>query len=164
VRHGIGTAISQRSTRYVDEAQSDWILHPLLDEALFHPDEELLGTVESAMASCQFAYGLIVERLMEVMVAKGVDKLTARKQARGAARGILGNALETEMVWSANIRALRHVIEMRAADGADAEIRLLANRLLAEARQVVPEYFSDYEEQPASDGFGFSVITPYRKI
>jgi thymidylate synthase (FAD) len=33
VRHRVGVAISQRSTRYVDESDSEWIRHPLFEAA-----------------------------------------------------------------------------------------------------------------------------------
>jgi thymidylate synthase (FAD) len=161
VRHGVGTAISQRSTRYVDECDSPWIWHPLIDQYCSEPQKMELA--EFRRRSGQL-YRTMADHIQNQMVAAGIDKFTARKQARGAARGILGNALETEMVWTANIRALRHVIEMRAHSAADAEIRVLANRLLEEAVKIVPEYFNDYERQPCDDGIGFSVATTYRKI
>jgi thymidylate synthase ThyX len=109
-------------------------------------------------------YKALVPILERYLQRKGVDKQTARKQARGAARGILGNALETTMVWTANLRALRNVIEQRASRFADAEIRLLGNLLLKLAWGVCPEYFSDYSEKNCKDGIGFGVETECRKI
>jgi thymidylate synthase (FAD) len=161
VRHGVGTAISQRSTRYVDECDSPWIWHPLIEQ---HCSEAQKLELEEFRRRSGKLYRDLADFIQAQMVAQGVDKVTARKQARGAARGILGNALETEMVWTANIRALRHVIEMRADAAADAEIRVLGNRLLEEAIRFVPEYFNDYERFPCADGVGFYVKTPYRKI
>lgn len=175
VRHRAGCAISQRSTRYVDESGSPWILHPLLEQYL---DTEQVHRAPNGEAtelsmrqhaalvrhSASNAYDHIVECLQAFMISKGADKLTARKQARGAARGLLGNALATSMVWSANIRALRTVIEQRANPAADAEIRLLANRLYEEARKVCPEYFSDYLKVECPDGIGYGLVTPHRKI
>lgn len=156
VRHRVGTAYSQRSTRYVDESESDWCWHPLM-----HKDSP---QANDAKVLCQKAYRSLVTQIQGVLEAAGVERTTACKQARGAARGVLGNALETEMVFSANVRALRHIIEMRASQYADAEIRLLANRLLEEADRIVPEYFSDYEKTACSDGIGFAVTTPHRKV
>jgi thymidylate synthase (FAD) len=184
VRHRAGCAISQRSTRYVDESGSPWILHPLLEKLMDETapvtpmtateapkdkhgndaDIKLRLAVNGSVDIAKATYDSIVEALQGYMIAKGVDKFTARKQARGAARGLLGNALCTSMVWSANIRALRTVIEQRANPAADAEIRVLANRLYEEASKVCPEYFSDYEKVECPDGIGYGLVTKFRKI
>lgn len=174
VRHRAGCAISQRSTRYVDESGSPWILHPLITQYLDtaigqHPNDldsqsSVQTAIEDGIDMGKKAYDAVVEALQAHMIAKGVDKLTARKQARGAARGLLGNALCTSMVWSANIRALRTVIEQRANPAADAEIRVLANRIYEEASKVCPEYFDDYEKVACPDGIGYGLTTKFRKI
>jgi len=120
VRHRAGCAISQRSTRYVDESGSPWILHPLLEKLLVDPTLELRQAAEYPLC--------------------------------------------TSMVWTANIRALRCVIEQRANPGADAEIRVLANRLYEEASKVCPEWFNDYEKTECPDGIGYGLTTKYRKV
>jgi thymidylate synthase (FAD) len=172
VRHGVGTATSQRSTRYCDESESDWVPHPLLQQ-LWETDpqgEERIFARESKAAFYEVkekaseAYNYICSVLQKWLVHRGIDKATARKQARGAARGVLGNALETSMVWTANVRALRNVIEQRASPFADAEIRLFGNALLAIMQYECPEYFSDYKVVPTQDGIGFGVETEHRKI
>lgn len=159
VRHRAGTAISQRSTRYVDENESEWAWHPLMTATPL--DEELIETIRE---DAQGAYCYIRERVEAKLKQRGVDALTARKQARGAARGVLGNALSTSLVWTANIRALRHVLENRAHPAADAEIRLLANRLYEAAHPYCPEYLSDYEKSDAPDGIGYCLTTIHRKV
>lgn len=163
VRHRAGTAISQRSTRYVDESESEWAWHPLITE--FLDDSALgMGIPNGAKNTCATVYRDLVEHVQDALVKRGVDKLTARKQARGAARGVLGNALETALVWTANLRALRNVIEQRASRFADAEIRVLANRLWEEGVKVCPEYLSDYVKGECPDGIGFELTTEHRKV
>jgi thymidylate synthase (FAD) len=174
VRHRIGTAISQRSTRYVDESESDLAWHPLIEEAMTMPglSEEACRMVaeaadaqEQAEQAARDAYQAILSLVSGFLTGKlGVDSQTARKQARGAARGALGNALTASLVWSANVRALRNVLEQRCSPFADAEIRLLANRLYEEALAAVPEYFSDYRKVECPDGIGYGLETDYRKI
>jgi thymidylate synthase (FAD) len=163
VRHRVGTAISQRSTRYVDESESEWCWHPLIADAL---QEKQVGPtcLDLCQSSCRNAYSAVVELVQAYLEAKGTDRLAARKQARGAARGVLGNALETALVWTANLRALRNVIEQRASVHADAEIRLLANALLDAAWPVCPEYLCDYTRDDCPDGIGYAVSTDYRKV
>jgi len=165
VRHRIGVAISQRSTRYVDESDSDWIVHPLLreyiDQVVVRDEEDWY--FEKVKGICQRAYYVVVQNLEEYLLKHGVDKLTARKQARGAARGLLGNALMTEMVWSANVRALRNVIEQRAHPAADQEIRRWAMKVWRIMVNELPEYFSDYQVILCDDG-GEALETDRRKV
>jgi len=161
VRHRAGCAISQRSTRYVDESSSPYMLHPLIEKFAVRDVAEDIG---SAIGVSRSAYDKIVSHLQHVLINSGVDKFTARKQARGAARGMLGNALCTSMVWTANIRALRGCIEQRANPAADAEIRVLFNRIYEEAKAYCPEYFDDYERIECPDGIGYGLTTKYKKI
>lgn len=169
VRHRAGCAISQRSTRYVDESESAWVIHPVLDKLLRdHGDddsaESLRAALEHQRQLSQRLYDHIVAFVQRHFEDAGVSALTARKQARGAARGVLGNALSTTLVWTANIRALRNFIELRASQHADAEIRVLANKIYEAALGVCPEYFNDYKKIPCPDGIGYELVTQHRKI
>lgn len=51
------------------------------------------------------------------------------------ARGILPNCAATKMVWSANIREIRHFIKVRTCAGAQSEIKQLALDLVELMRQ-----------------------------
>lgn len=171
VRHRVGVAISQRSTRYVDENESAWVWHPLIVAYL---DQVGGRETTSDSAECDFVHELtadlrdkaqsnyseLVGRLQSWLTGKGVDKLTARKQARGAARGLLGNALMTEMVWTCNLRALKTVLDQRAKAAADAEIRVMANRLYEEALPYFPSYLGRYQKRSCPDGIGYELYEP----
>jgi len=161
VRHRAGCAISQRSTRYVDESVSPYILHPLIEK---YNDNVVEDALQDAIRASRYAYNMVVATIESKLITAGVDKFAARKQARGAARGMLGNALCTSMVWTANIRALRGCIEQRANPAAEAEIRVLFNRIYEEALAIVPEYFDDYEKVECPDGIGYGLITKFKKI
>lgn len=130
VRHGDFSAISHRSTRYVDELESEWVEHPLLTAYKASlPDADVDGVshdCEYRVSESQQLYGELVEKLQAWAMANGMDKVTARKQARGAARGYLGNALSTEMIFSASVWQWRNILKQRGSDAADAEIRQLA--------------------------------------
>lgn len=166
VRHRAGCAISQRSTRYVDESESEWILHPLIESADLPQDvkESLKNTINSHIDNSRRLYMHIATAVQEALEKAGADKTTARKQARGAARGVLGNALSTVVIWTANIRAIRHFIEQRASPAADAEIRLLACKIYEISRDLCPEYFDDYQRVSVPDGVGYALQTKYKKI
>jgi thymidylate synthase ThyX len=144
VRHSYRTAISQRSTRYVDENESPWVMHPLeaayRDQNPENPpfalriDEGYKATTVPELVG-QEVYAPTVTKLQEWIIGKGVDKFTARKQARGAARGYLGNALYTEVVFSASVAQWRRMIAQRACDAADAEIRSVFVKAAHELRR-----------------------------
>lgn len=169
VRHGDYTAISQRSTRYVDESESEWITHPLTAEYLASGSGEAVDSciaIENTIASSRLVYSGLSSRLQNFIKSRNpnVDSTTARKQARGAARGYLGNALYTEMIFSASVSQWKRMIAQRGTVHADAEIRELYCKVLAELRKSrYGSMFSGYQIAPSPDGIG-SVIVPQQTI
>lgn len=158
VRHGDFTAISQRSTRYVDESGSPWHWHPLIQAYLKETGEggeELTATQHH----CNETYDKIVATLQPWLKAKGADNLTSRKQARGAARGFLGNALHTEMMFSASVQQWHRMIFQRASQFADAEIREIYARETGSVIEALQKSqwsddFEMYRVDPSPDGIG----------
>lgn len=151
VRHRVGIAISQRSTRFVDESEAAYCIHPALRKFLADPDvpwttkARIQSKIAVAMETARDAYRDITQELEPYLVKQEMEKTSARKQARGAARGFLGNGIETELVWSANVRTLLHVLKMRGDVAADGEIREFAAALFECIRDQVPAYFSKIE-------------------
>lgn len=166
VRHGDRTGISQRSTRFVQENESEWIDHPLVQEFLASkdllPDDPenrirgaLGGIIGDVKVSAREVYERTVEHLQKWLTAKGIDKLTARKQARGAARGYLGNALLTELIFSASVGQWKRMLRMRACAPADAEIRAVFVQALAALKKSRYSLdFVNFSVAPAPDGLG----------
>lgn len=161
VRHKFRTAVSQRSTRFVNEAESPWVDHPLVQEYLGDKTQvisdtgEMLRVVESIKKHSRETYAYVVERLEPWLTARGVEKLTARKQARGAARGYLGNALWTEMIFSASVAEWKWMMQLRCSSHADAEIRGIFCEALPELRSSrYADDFKNIELVPAPDGLG----------
>lgn len=160
VRHGDFTAISQRSTRYVDESESDWVWHPLIHKVNKNWDEypgSMLYNIEDIAYWCRELYKSTAQYIKDDLVSSGIDKFTALKQSRGAARGILGNALSTELIFSASLAQWKRMLKQRASDAADAEIRLLFNDIFPVLKEKFPDHFANWKTAPASDGIGFSV-------
>lgn len=158
VRHRAGFSYSQLSQRYVDESQAKFVQPPLLEQ---YP--ALAAQWHLAMQRSQEAYRQLVEGLA---AAKGLSgKLTTeeRKKLREAARSVLPNATETKLVVTANARAWRHFIEMRASRYAEAEIRRLAVAILKILQQEAPNLFGDYQLVPLEDG-SFEAQTQWRKV
>ena len=157
VRHRAGFAYSQLSQRYVDESVADFI-----EPACIADDPELHETWRAAVEECQAAYVKLVEGLMHSFAGEP-DNTLRRKLARQAARSVLPNATETKIFVTANARALRHFIEMRASEHAEIEIRSVAIMMLEQLQQAAPNIFGDYEIVKLADGTRVA-RTGYRKV
>lgn len=166
VRHRFRTAVSQRSTRFVDEDGSPWVDHPLIQEFWAStdplpddPDNRLRGALKALTDDtkqiARETYAKTSSCLQKWLLNKGIDKLTARKQARGAARGYLGNALWTEMIYSASAAQWKRMLRLRCNPAADAEIRVISAEVLPGLKASrYGDEFSAFELVPASDGLG----------
>jgi thymidylate synthase ThyX len=158
VRHGDFTAISQRSTRFVDESESDWVEHPLTSQYMLehgYGDPPGRYFEQLAVREAKSAYQQTVATLEPWLISRGIDKTSARKQARGAARGYLGNALYTELIFSANVAQWKRMLRQRASRFADAEIRELFCKVLGELKQSrYGDRFLNFTLAPSPDGIG----------
>lgn len=145
VRHRAGFAYSQLSQRYVDESVADFVVPPAIIG-----DEALEDRWRAQMDSAQQSYVALVEQLME-RYAWVEDRVHRRKMAREAARGVLPNSTETKIVATANVRAWRTMLELRAGEGAELEIRRLAVAIVRIMKSEAPAFFSDFEVYEATD-------------
>jgi thymidylate synthase ThyX len=101
----------------------------------------------------------MAKELQAWLASRGVDAMTARKQARGAARGYLGNALYTDMVFSASVAQWRRMLRLRCCDPADAEIRVLAAAALPGLKASRHgDRFASFDTAPAKDGLGLVAV------
>jgi thymidylate synthase (FAD) len=122
VRHRAGVAISQESLRYVRLTDLGFRV-----PEIFKTDKPFEG------GSFEDAVVTMVEHLEDFQQRAanyfGLDDdgvpFHYKKEVTSALRRLAPIGLSTMMVWSANVRTLRHVIEMRTALGAEEEIRTL---------------------------------------
>jgi thymidylate synthase (FAD) len=134
VRHRAGSAFSQESLRYVRLTDIGFRVPPAL-EPLRRQVVEL------------------VERLEEFQVtaaaALGVDEhgvpFHVKKEVTSALRRLAPIGLSTDIVWTANARTLRHVVEMRTAPGAEEELRLVFDQIARTMKAEAPNVFQDFE-------------------
>jgi thymidylate synthase (FAD) len=145
VRHRAGWAYSQLSQRYVDESVADFVMPPAIIG-----DETLERAWREQVESAQRTYVSLVEDLMQ-RYAWVADKVHRRKMAREAARAVLPNAAETKIVATGNVRAWRTMLELRASEGAEQEIRRFAIAALKLMQAEAPAIFSDFEIYIAED-------------
>ena len=113
-------------------------------------DEALEARWRAQMEEAQRCYVALVEQLME-RYAWVDDRVHRRKMAREAARGVLPNSTETKIVATANVRAWRTMLELRAGEGAEMEIRRLAVAIIRLFQREAPAFFSDFEIYEAPD-------------
>lgn len=134
VRHRTGVAISQESLRYVRLTDLGVRIPPILkdhEQAIV----DIVERLEEFQRDAAEAFGLDDE---------GVD-FTRKKEVTSALRRLAPIGLSTMMTWSANIRTLRHVIEMRTSTAAEEEIRFVFERVAQIMRRECPSLFGDYE-------------------
>lgn len=128
-------SFSQRSQRYVDEVDNDIVIPPLYADN-FGASELVRRVHDEAVV----AY----EQLVDQYIAQGAS----RKAAREAARSVLPGGVSTELLASANSRAVRDFLRQRWSKHADAEIRELAGEVLSIVRDYAPNTFQDIPETP----------------
>jgi thymidylate synthase (FAD) len=133
VRHRAGSAFSQESLRYVRLTDIGFRVAPALEPVR----EKVLA---------------IVEQLEEFQVSAakdlGIDDdgvpFHVKKEVTSALRRLAPIGLSTDIIWTANARALRHVIEMRTAPGAEEELRLVFDRIARIMQAEAPGLFQDF--------------------
>jgi thymidylate synthase (FAD) len=150
IRHRPGTAISQESLRFVrlDELPfwfPEWARE---DAELMKRATALLSEMEAFQAWMAGHFGLDDD---------GV-KMHEKKHKTSFMRRFAPDGVGTGLVWTANIRALRHTIEARTDTGAEEEIRLVFGKIGEIMRAEAPALFGDYE---VTDG---AWIPGWRKV
>ncbi|HEY3960153.1 MAG TPA: FAD-dependent thymidylate synthase, partial [Solirubrobacteraceae bacterium] len=118
VRHRAGSAFSQESLRYVRLADIGFRVPPALEPVR----EQVLQIVEQLE---EFQVSAAAELGID---AEGVP-FHVKKEVTSALRRLAPIGLSTDIVWTANARTLRHVIEMRTAEGAEEELRLVFDEI-----------------------------------
>ena len=149
VRHRAGFAYSQLSQRYVDASEFAFVMPPAAGAA----GDEARRVAEAAFDGALRGYQDLAAALERDLPAGADEERTARRKAvREAARAALPNAAETKIMVTANVRAWRHFVELRASEYADAEIRRLAIMALRLLRDEAPPLFGDFRIIKRSDG------------
>lgn len=163
IRHRAGFGFSQLSQRYVSGRVLRFVERPeFQDGGKFH--QMFLARIDRAYGEYhQLADALLAEQEQGVAILSAEAKTDLRKKVNQAARGLLPNETETIMVITGNVRAWRHVIEMRASDHSELEIRALAVRLFLCLQQVEPILFGDYQLHELPDGT-YSLTTANKKV
>jgi len=148
VRHRAGSAFSQESLRYVRLTDIGFRVPPALEPVR----DQVLS---------------IVEQLEEFQVSAarelGIDSdgvpFHVKKEVTSALRRLAPIGLSTDIIWTANARTLRHVIEMRTDAGAEEELRFVFDKVARVMQREAPGLFQDFTRH--DDG---SWVPEFRKV
>lgn len=137
VRHRAGAAISQESMRFVRLSDGMPMVVPPWaqdDIPLMARIDDLVDHVEDMQVWMADHFGLD---------DKGVP-FAEKKAKTSFMRRFAPDGVGTGLLWTANLRTLRHVIEMRTAPGAEEEIRLVFDMIASIMAQECPAIFGDF--------------------
>lgn len=148
VRHRAGSAFSQESLRYVRLTDIGFRVPPAL-EPIREQVVALVEQLEEFQVTAADSLGLDDE---------GVP-FSVKKEITSALRRLAPIGLSTDIIWTANLRTLRHVIEMRTATGAEEELRLVFDKVARTMCEEAPGLFQDFSR--TDDG---SWIPEHRKV
>ncbi len=113
VRHRAGTAFSQVSGRYVRTDEINYFLPKVMDNAAGRQIfDESFTYMEMQLA-----------RLAKLFGIAEMKDFALKKTLTSAFRRLIGNGQVNHIIFTANHRALRHIIEMRTSRHAEEEIR-----------------------------------------
>jgi thymidylate synthase (FAD) len=136
VRHRPGVAISQESLRFVRLSDIPFWFPQWAqgDDELMKRATALLGQMEEFQHWMAGHFGLDEPGL----------RFEEKKHKTSFMRRFAPDGVATGLLWSANIRTLRHTIEARTDQGAEEEIRLLFGKIAEIMRTEAPALFGDY--------------------
>ena len=150
-RHRAGCAISQESMRYV---RVDDI--PFWFPGWAKEEAELMLRAKAFLDHAEEFQRWMTENF-------GLDEegipFTAKKRLTSFKRRFIPDGVATGLMWTANVRTLRHVIALRTDSAAEEEIRLVFGKVAEVMQEEAPALFRDFTRR--DDG---SWAPRYRKV
>lgn len=136
VRHRVGVAISQESLRYVrSDELSFWL--PLS----IRKDEHVVAIFGRTFEQLELLQKELVDHLG---LNQPEMRFSQKKVLTSAIRRLIPQGMATNIGWSANIRTLRHIIEIRTHPAAEEEMRLVFGKVGEICCRRFPNAFSDF--------------------
>ncbi len=150
VRHRAGTAMSQESLRYVRPRDVSLWLPPDL--------ESVSGKFSETVENIEKFYHELEKQF-------DWDKMSFEKKKRvtSALRRILPDGIATNLIWTANHRTIRWVIEMRTDPSAEVEIRKVFGKVADICIKDYPLLYADFTSTKLDDGTT-QYIPKYTKV
>lgn len=141
VRHRAGTAMSQESGRYVRLNNIGFWIPSCLKS-----NEEGLQMIYDHIADTE----RLVQHLEYVYDVDGQPNFSKKKELTSALRRVAPIGMATAIVWTMNMRAARHIIQMRTSRHAEEEIRLIFSKIADVMVPTFPALFSDFYSEEVS--------------
>lgn len=156
VRNRAGNAFSQESLRYVR----------LSDAIPFWIPPEIAANAD-AKAVFERAISKMEDWQRELAGIFGIDDMKdfgLKKKLTSAFRRIAPDGLATGIVFTANMRSLRFVVEQRTSRHAEYEIRKVFNDVARIASERWPMLFQDFSQIDTGDGDVKEWVPKCRKV
>lgn len=134
VRHRAGCAYSQTSGRYVRGDKVDIVFDPILE-----PIQDLVEGFQEE----------IEKRYLAMVAAMDLDNMKdfdQKKRITSALRRLLPNGQSNEIGFSVNLRALRHIVQLRTSRHAEWEIREVFGQIYQLIKAKYPLLFHGAKE------------------
>jgi thymidylate synthase (FAD) len=148
VRHRAGSAFSQESLRYVRLTDIGFRVPPALE-----PLRDQVISIVEQLEEFQLSAA------EQLSLDNGDMPFAVKKEITSALRRLAPIGLSTDILWTANVRTLRHVIEMRTAAGAEEELRQVFSDVAEKMKDEAPSLFQDFNQ--GADG---SWVPEWRKV
>lgn len=152
VRHRAGSAFSQESLRYVRPTDFKAWLPNDTDPIIKH-------MLEKAIANEFATYSEISEK-----IAWDTMDMQTKKRLTSTLRRMLPDGIATNIIWTTNHRALRHVITMRTSEFAEVEIRFVFDKVAQIAKEKWPLIYQDFEQGPTLPDGTHVWVPRYMKV
>jgi thymidylate synthase (FAD) len=148
IRHRAGSAFSQESLRYVRLTDIGFRVPPALEPMR----DQVISLVEQ-LEEFQLSAA------EQLDIDNGEMPFHVKKEITSALRRLAPTGLSTDILWTANVRTLRHVVEMRTDPGAEEELRSVFNLVAEIMKTEAPSLFQDFARD--EDG---SWVPEWRKV
>jgi len=150
VRHRAGTAMSQESLRYVRPREINLWIPPDLESK----SKEFGAVVEE-----------ITKQYRDLESKFNWDEMNfeEKKRVTSALRRVLPDGIATNLIWTANHRTIRWVIEMRTDPSAEVEIRKVFGQVAEICMHDYPLLYGDFTKTSLPDGTA-QYVPKYSKV
>jgi len=143
VRHRVGVGISQESLRYVRLTDI-----PFWMPRAFRDDAEVTERGAALVRAMEEFQRHLADRFK---LDDPAADFPMKKFITSAMRRFAPLGLATSILWTSNMRTLRHVIEQRTAAGAEEEIRLVFDEVASIVTTRYPAIFQDFTRSEAGE-------------
>lgn len=158
VRHRAGTAMSQESLRYVRLTDISFWTPEIFKINGEEKYKEALSIIKNTVEACEKAQ----KDLATLFDIENIKDFDTKKKLTSAFRRLAPDGLATGIVFTGNLRAWRHIVEMRTSRHAEEEFRIVAGQIAGILKKDYPMIFQDYTETSVDGLIEFS--PEFRKV